>query len=326
MNIVLLQGQLTLQEIDQLFKEFPQYLFLSLNEAAFRNFSPEHWSRLEILFGSRLRKEELAEAHQLRWIHCPTPQLNRLCLEEIEKQGNILITYTPDENIPQIGEFAIAGILAFAKNLFQWYEADKFPSLLWDSKWRDSMWTLKDKCLLQIGLGKVGTEIARRAQGLDMKVWGMQQHVSFHPYCHKIFSVKELHSILPVVDVVSLSLSRSKEFHHWLKKEELELMKEDSILILMGPSSWLDEQALAEVAESGKFRGIVIDSSYQLPISLQSVLWKVPNLLITPEVAPRPKSTERQAFRAFLYNLRQYVHGNFKDMKNMIDKKERIAL
>lgn len=320
MNIILLQSPLTLQEIDQLITEFPQYLFLSLSEAAYKNLPPEQWTQLEVIYGSRLTKEEFPLAEQLHWIHCPGPYLNRLCMEEIEKQGNILVSHTIDENLPQIGEFAMGSILAFAKNLFAWKEVDKFPHLVWDSKWRDSMWTLSQKILLQIGLGKVGTEITKRASQMGMKIWGMQQHRSFHPYCHKVFSLNDLDSVLPEVDIVSLCLPRGKEFIRWFQKEEMELMKEDSILMSLGSSTILDEGALAQVAEKGKFRGIILDAFYQTPIHLNSVLWKIPQILITPDVSQRPKSRERHAFRLFLYNLRQYVHGNFKDMRNLVEK------
>lgn len=319
MNIILLQGQLTLQEIDLLLREFPQYLFLSLSEAAYKNLSPDHWSRLEVLYGSRLTKEELEMAHQLRWIHSPSLNLNRLCLEEIEKRGNILITTTIEENSFQIGEFAMGALLAYAKNLFHWKASRALPTALWNSKWRDNAWSLKNKVFLQIGLGNEGTEIARRAKELKMRVWGMHQGRSFHPYCHQTFPLKELQAVLPQADVVCIALPKGKEYYNLFKREELELMKQDSILMIFGASHWVQETALAEVAASGKFRGILLDAYYQYPLPLHSPLWRIPELLITPEVAPRPKSTERQAFRTFLYNLRQYSHANFNDMRNALN-------
>lgn len=96
-------------------------------------------------------------------------------------------------------------------------------------------------------------------------------------------------------------------------------MKQGSILIVIG-SGGVDADALAQIAESGKFRGILIDASYQTPLPATSPLWNIRNIIITPEVASRPKSTERQAFRTFLYNLRQYLHGNFQDMRNLREK------
>lgn len=319
MNIVLLQEQLKLQEIDLLLKEFPQYLFLSLSESAYKKLSADDWARVEIIYGSRLNPEELRKAHQLRWIHCPGPHLNRLCIDEIEKQGNVLVTNTADENVGQIGEFVFSGVLAFAKNLFWWKEENREPALVWDSQWRESMWTLKDKVLLQIGLGRVGGEIARRGRQFDMKVWGVQQRKSFHPECHKTFNFKDLHSILPAVDVISLALPRGREYAHLLGKDEFDLIKPGSILSIVGASTLVDAEALQIAAAEGKFRGILLDAFFQTPILAASPLWKIPNILITPEVSPRPKSTDRLSFRAFLYNLRQYLHGNFKDMRNLVE-------
>lgn len=320
MNIILLQGQLTLQEIDQLLKEFPQYLFLSLSETAYKNLSPDHWARLEVLYGSKLAKEELEIATQLRWIHSPSPYLNRLCMEEIEKQGTILVTNTIDENITQIGEFVIANVLALGKNLFLWKEVNQSPPLVWDSKWRDSMWTFKNKIFLQIGFGKAGTEIARRAQQFEMKVWGIDPFYSFYPHCHKIFPMQELYSVLPQADVVSLTLPKGREYYQWFGGELLELMKEDSILVSIGSSTLIEPEALTKAAMAEKFRGVILDGFYQTPIPPSSSLWKLPNLIITPDVAQRPKSTRQQAFHVFLYNLRQYVHSNYKDMRNIVNK------
>ena len=320
MNIILLQGELNPEQIEFLLKEFPQYLFFSLTEAAAQHLSSEHWGHLEILYGTRLTQENLAQAQQLRWIHSPSPHLNRLCMEEIDHRGNILVTTTTDENIFQMGEFFISGILAFAKNLFKWQEAALNPSSIWDSKWRDSMWTLRDKLLLQIGTGRVGTEIARRAHQLEMRVWGIQKG-SFNPHCQKVFSFSDSPSLLPLADVVSLSLPRGKESKESFEIEQLALMKEDAILVMTGSMTPPNEQALAKVALSTKLRGILVDAFYQTPISSTSPLWKIPNLIITPEVASRPKTQEQHSFRTFLYNLRQYQHGNFEDMRNLVEKK-----
>jgi phosphoglycerate dehydrogenase-like enzyme len=319
MNIALLQASLSLTEVNQLIREFPQFLFLSYSEASFQTITEEHWSLVEILLSSHLSTVELAMAPQLRWIHCPTPSLQRLCYEEIETQGNILVTNTREENLQQMGEFVMSGVLAFAKNLFHWRDINQTPPLVWDSKWRHSMWTLPEKVFLQVGLGKPGTEIARQAQQAGMKVWGVDAEASFHPYCSKTFAFADLTDILPLADVISICLPRESEYNKWLRTEQFEAMKDDAILIVLGSSRLVDEAALAEAAKGGKFRGVIIDGQYQIPISPNSPLWNIPNLLITPEVAPRPKIPSTQSLRIFRYNLRQYVHGNYSDMKNLVN-------
>ena len=324
MHIVLLQSRLTDEEITELIDEFPQFLFLSPSEHTFRKLGEEQWDRVEIIYGNRLSKENLENAHQLKWIHSPVPNLNPLCLDALEKSGSVIVTVTREENAYQIGEYVMCGMLAYAKNLFHWLEADQNPQHLWDSKWRESMWTLKDRLFLQIGLGKVGTEIARRAQQLEMKVWGVQEKRTFHPHCRKVFSMEDLHEVLPYADVVSIALPRPQQKGTLFGKQEIKLMKEDSILIMIGSKSLIDEQALADEKNAEKFRGILIDAFYQVPVPPTSKLWKLPNTIITPEVAPRPKSEANEAYRLFRYNLRQYVHGNYSDMRNPLGTKKTL--
>jgi D-2-hydroxyacid dehydrogenase (NADP+) len=321
MHIVLLQTRLSEHEVIELAEEFPQFLFLSPYEMGLKNLGKEEWDKVEIIYGNRLSKESLEKAPELRWIHSPVPDINPLCLDQLEKMGNVIVTVTKEENAYQIGEYVICGMLAFAKNLFHWLEADRHPSLLPDSKWRESMWTLKKRIFIQIGLGKVGTEIARRAQQMDMEVWGVSETRSFHPYCRKVFALDEMEEILPAGDVVCIALPRPKQKGILFGKQEIKQMKQDSILILIGSKSLIDEHALADESQTGKFRGILIDAFYQMPIPTSSKLWSLPNTVITPEVAPRPKSTEKESYRLFRYNLRQYVLGNYSDMKNPIGTK-----
>lgn len=317
MNSVIIQTALIEAEIAHLKREFPQFEFIVVPRYEVKE---KIWNNAEVLFGERLTEENLALANDLRWIHTPTPFFQRLCLKAIEAKGNILISNTPETNIFQIGEYVMAVLLSFAKNLFHWKTADQFPPLLWDSKWRSNMWSLKGKVFLQIGLGKGGLEIARRAHLAEMKVWGVNKLASFHPHCDKNFSSSELESLLPSADVVSLIIPYGEnEFDFKLNEKELSLMKKDSILLILGASRHINEEALFNFAKEGKFRGILVDAYYQTAISPQSKLWLIPNLLLTPGVAPRPKAPDREAFKLFRHNLRQYVHGNFLDMQNLID-------
>lgn len=319
MNIALLQVALSLAEITQLSREFPKLLFLSFPGRAFEPLHKEHWQRVEVLFGERLTSEDFSEASQLRWVHTPTNTINRLCIKEVQQRGNVLVSNTREENAFQIGEYVISVVLAFTKNLFEWKEADKSPKIVWDCKWRNRMETLKDKIFLQIGMGKIGEEIARRAKGAGMRVWGMDETRSFFPHCSKHFDFKALHSILPAVDVVSMALPREHTFPVKMGRDEIALLKNGSILTLLGSEQQVDQEALEIASVSGKLRGVLLDANFQTSIPTHSPLWSIPNLLLTPEVAPRPKKPTREAFRIFRFNLRQYLLGNFSDMKNLID-------
>lgn len=318
MNIVLLQTKLPLEEIEQLLAEFPQFLFLSFTEMTYQGLSLDNWAQVEIIYGCKVTGEDLAKAHRLHWVHCPEGDLNRLSLKEIQDKGNILVTALREENFRQVGEFVIGAILSFAKNLYSFKEVNKHPPTLWDTKWRDQMLTLQDKVLLQVGMDKTGGEIARRAQQFGMKVWSVQRHCTFHPCCTKNFSYKELKKVLPDADVVVFNLPRTKEFEGWISRDELKAIKEGAIVIFLGSPKMVDLDALAELARAGRYRGVVIDVAYQMPLSQSSPIWNIDNVIVTPDVSQRPKAHTSTGIALFRYNLRQYVHGNFKDMRGIV--------
>jgi phosphoglycerate dehydrogenase-like enzyme len=236
-------------------------------------------------------------------------------LQAIEAQGSILLTTTHEKNNRQVGEFFIGALLSFAKEFTNWKEALRYPGLLWDSRLRDSMWTLESKSLLVIGLNDNGTEIMRRAKQFDMKTWGIKSRRSFHPFCDKIHTFNELHSILPNADVVCISADEKNYYKDILGKEELPLIKKDAVIITIGTHQAINAEALS--THANQFRGILIDSSYHMAIPVSSPLWHIPKTIITPCVASRPKSKERLAYKILRFNLRQYVHGNYRDMRNI---------
>lgn len=309
MPAVFLQESLDPDELDSLQKEFPHYDFIE---------EPD-WPNVEILYGSSLSEEELAAAPRLRWIHLPTADPSHLCLETLGgAPTEVLITQTKGQNIPQIAEFVIGGILAFSKQFFHWKEAPHEPEEFWDWPLKETMWTLSGKTLVQIGLGEVGTAIVQRANALKMRTWGVRIQRSFHPYCQKTFSIGELHAILPAANVVVLALPRTAGGKPLFGKEELELMPKDSMLIVVGSADSLDEAALAEVGKTGKFRGVLLDAYRSPPPAKNSPLREIPGVILTPSVASYPISPEHTAFRLFRTNLRHFTAGKLSEMANLL--------
>ena len=127
----------------------------------------------------------------------------------------------------------------------------------------------------------------------------------------------QLEETLPLADVISVAIPRNTPTPFRLSQEELTLIKDGAILSIVGSPKLVDEEAL--IGQASRFRGISIDAFYQTVIPAKSKLWLVPNLLITPEVSPRPKLIEREAMHTFRFNLRQYRHDNYADMKNLVD-------
>lgn len=311
MPSIFFQEALPFDELAALSQEFPHYDIMT------ECVGPEAWSVIEVLYGSRLDEQQLAAAVRLRWIHSPTADTDALCMAEIQKRG-ILVTLSKGQNVPQMAEFVIGGVLSFAKQFFHWPQVSRKPAEFWDWPLKETVWSMQKRILLQVGLGEVGSAVVKMATALGMKTWGVRRQPSFHPDCKKIFPLSNFHPVLPVVDVVVAALPKTITEEIIFGIEEFNLMKRDSIFIVVGWGGAVDEEALAKIARTGKFRGILLDAYSRPPPPNDYPLWDVPNAILTPSVASYPISEERMAFRLFRRNLRVFSVGKINEMKNLV--------
>ncbi|MCB1149479.1 MAG: D-2-hydroxyacid dehydrogenase [Chlamydiia bacterium] len=300
--------------------EFPQFKFIhAAPDRPLASLGVETCGAVEILYGSDLKVEELGLVPNLHWIHCPRAYLDRLCVDALIKQGNILISSTKEENLETIGEFALCAALAFAKCIFHWEKGGNNIEAL-----RAKMWSAKKCLFLQVGLGRIGSEIARRAAAAGFEVLGVQELASFHPHCKATYNLEELKNLLPKAHIVCLAAPRDKKTVSWFDREEFALMREDSAFMAFGNGAALDIEALAEFAEKGKFRGVLLDAHFRPPLPPESPLWKIPYVINSRESSAYPMTENFHSFHGFLYNLRQYIHGNFGDMRYLLNPPESI--
>lgn len=319
MHLILVRDSLS-EEQQRLFeREFPQFKIVEAQPDALPDLKPEELSASNIFYGGKLLPSELERLKELRWIHVPGPYIDDICLDLVKKQGNILISTTKEDNLPQIGEFALSVILAFGKKLFQWKEISRDPQQSTEAFCAQSMWRLPGRLALIVGLGRTGSEIAWRLKLNGLRVWGVQDPPTFHPDCEKVMPFADLTKVLPEADVVICALPREKQEAPLFRRAELELMKRDSLLLVFARGSVVDLDDLYEVAKGGKWRGVVIDAHFSKPVSAQSPLRQLPNVMITPEAGLYPLTFDSEGFHTFLYNLRQYLHNNFSDMKNLVE-------
>ena len=323
-NTALLQELLTPEELGKLRQEFPQFRFMAPAMTVDLEASAPSFEEIVIFFGCKLSPSELEKMPQLRWIHCPNPQLGDLPLAELNEASQILVTHTKGENLFQMREYVMAATLACAKQLFYWQSARDAKEDIWDLSPPFPALTLQERRFLQIGLGRAGTAISEGAKGLGMRVWGCDRHATFHPHCKKVYTFRDLNTLLPSADVVSICMPRGQIAKSRLGEAELSLIKDGAILIVLGAGGTVDEAALVNVAP--RLRGVIMDAFTETPLDDSSPLWDLPNVVISPGVATHPRSVARLAYRTFRHNLRQFIHRNVLDMWNVVERPFEEAL
>jgi D-2-hydroxyacid dehydrogenase (NADP+) len=278
----------------------------------------QEWSQVAIMYGNQLSEEELSLATRLRWIHSHNTNIDHLPIESIVKKENLFLTFTTEENVHQIGEYVLGIILAYAKQFFLWKQVSHEPEEFLQWPLMETMWTLKGRTFTQVGLGDIGTQIVKQASDFGMRTWGVRRHLSFHPFCQKTFGLQSLHSLLPYSDVVCVAWPLTLKKEILFSKSEFDLMKADSIFILVGNAEAIDEHALAKAAEKGKFRGVVLDGFQKGQLPENYPLWGIPSGIITPMISTFPESEKKGAFRQFRQNLRLFERGRVSEMINLI--------
>jgi D-3-phosphoglycerate dehydrogenase len=152
---------------------------------------------------------------------------------------------------------------------------------------------LKDKTLGIIGLGRVGSIVARIASAIGMSILFFDPYVSVE-YAEKLgFNSVSLETLLNYADVVTLHVPLTSETYHMISRSELNVMKKSAILINTSRGAVIDESALVEALRSGEISGAGLDVySNEPPKDMELI--NLPNVICTPHIGSETLETKKR--------------------------------
>jgi D-3-phosphoglycerate dehydrogenase len=192
----------------------------------------------------------------------------------------ILVVNAPGVNTIAAAEHTIAMMMSMARKIPQANASLKAGK--WDKKSYMGV-EVRDKVLGVIGLGRIGSAVAKRAQGLEMKV------VAYDPYITEenagLLGIKllPLDDLLQLADFITVHLPLSKESKYILGERAFSLMKDGARIINCARGGVVDEKALYEALKSGKVAGAALDVFEQEP-NTDSPLFELDNFIATPHL------------------------------------------
>src|SRR5262249_20977591 len=136
-----------------------------------------------------------------------------------------------------------------------------------------------------LGLGTIGTGVARRAVAFGMRVVGTKQHPTPIPGVDRVLPPEEIDAVLREASVLAMTLPLTPATRGILGARELALLPEGAFVVNIGRGGQIDEAALVEALRSGRLGGAGLDVFAEEPLPLDSPLWSTPRLTITPHVA-----------------------------------------
>ncbi len=233
------------------------------------------------------------------------------------RDKNFILTNASGVHPVQISEHVFALLLAFARQLPQALEAQQ------DRRWLElgngDVFELQGKTLLLVGVGAIGERTAQLARAFGMRVVGLRRHPEKSvPGVDRMVGLDRLHAELPDADAVVLTVPLTDETYHLFGARELGLMKDSACLVNIGRGGTVDEAALAEALEAGKFAGVGLDVFEHEPLSEDSPLWTAGRVIVTSHYAGSSPHYDERAFGIFLENLERYLKGE--ELLNVVDK------
>jgi phosphoglycerate dehydrogenase-like enzyme len=157
-------------------------------------------------------------------------------------------------------------------------------------------------------MGSVGSEVARLAGAFGMRVVGMRRDVQGHEPC-ETWTFDRLDEFLRTVDDLVLAVPLTPDTHHLIGARELGLMKPGSRVVNVARGALIDEEALIDALASGHIGGASLDVFEVEPLPDDSLLWDLPNVIVSPHVSRETAGTARRVEELFLDNLQRFVAG-----------------
>ena len=162
---------------------------------------------------------------------------------------------------------------------------------------------LAGKKVCIIGCGSVGTECAKRFLAFDCKVIGIDVNFKRDKNFNSIFVLEEMDRVLPLVDILVLTLPLTDKTFHMINAEKLSLLKDGAIVVNIARGAVIDYKGLI-ASLNGKLGGAVLDVFEEEPLNSGSVLWDMENVIITPHNSFQSDGNEERLKKVIMENLK----------------------
>jgi len=256
-------------------------------------------------------RELLSAGSKLRWIQVGGAGVERYMAIPKLKNGDVLLTNGQKIASPEIGEHVMAltralarglGYAITAQNRREWIRSeigDQAP-----------LQRLRGKTMLVVGLGGIGTEVARLASAAEMQVTGIRSsRRSGPPFVDRVGLTEDLAAFAAEADVVVNCLPMTPDTADIFDQALFKVMKPTAFFVNVGRGGTVDTEALIAALEEGEIAGAGLDVTDPEPLPTDHPLWTAPNLIITPHYAAWSDIGRERRWLLYRENLRRFVAG-----------------
>ena len=236
----------------------------------------------------------------LKYIQLTSVGYDRVPMDYVREHGITIFNAGDTYSIP-MAEYAIWGVLQLYKRTSFFIENQE------SGNWKKhrNILELHGKRVCIIGCGNVGAECARRFKAFGCSVVGIDKFIKEREFFDEIFALDKINAELSKADIVILSIPLTEETNHFMNRERIKSLKATAIIVNISRGQILDEKALIE--ELGNIGGAVLDVFEQEPLSKNSPLWEMENVIITPHNSFIGEGNSKRLSELILRNLSKEI-------------------
>ncbi len=294
-------------------KEFPDVLFVSAPSA---DVALAEAGDADAIVGF-CNEDVVAAADSLVWVQIFGAGAERCLAVEEVASGRVLLTNMQKMASPVIGEHAIAMMLSLTRGLT--HQAKSMPEGEWNRSIGDDigMMSVDGKTVLVVGLGGIGRAAAKRAAALGMRVIATRNSSRSGPdYVDYVGLSDELFALAAQADVVINALPLTPETQGLFDKAFFDAVKPGAFFVNVARGRSVVTDDLVDALADGRVAGAGLDVTDPEPLPADHVLWRMPNVIITPHIAWYGNNRERQLAIA-RENVRRFIAGD--RLLNVVD-------
>ena len=272
---------------------------------------PASMKGIDVILAWRFPKELLKKATDLRWLASTGAGVDHLLIQGLPE--DVVITKAPPIFSGPITEYVMGYILYVTLNIEE--VVSNRRRRVWAAPPRGA---LAGKVMGILGLGTIGSEVARLAGAFGMRTWGVRRTPRPSPDAEKVFGKNELDAFLPHLDFLVVTLPLTEETRNLMGAREISLLNPECWVVNVARGRIFDEESLEAALRDGKLGGYISDVFGVEPLPETSPLWDLPNVIITPHYGAITPPEEFTPY--FVDNVRRYLRGE--PLKYRVDRKK----
>jgi len=266
----------------------------------------------EILIGL-CSPEVIERGRALRWIQLLNAGADSCTAVPAVAERGLLVTNLQRIQGPHMADHAMALMLALARSLPQ-YGRDQVAGY-WSRGLRGvgelQILELERKTLLVVGLGGIGTEVARRGAGLGMRVIATRNSARTGPeFVDYVGLADEVEALAEQADVIVNSTPLTDATREMFDADFFAHMQPHAYFINIGRGESVVTDDLVDALTAGGLAGAGLDVTVPEPLPAAHPLWQMPNVILTPHIATRSDLRDERTAILVAENLRRYLRGD----------------